>query len=152
MEGLSGPGADPAHPCPRGGEREQALLEGLGRPRLRRECSPGLSAEKALFGVGGYPWAMKPTGDATNCTVLFSYREICCPEPAGGTYEVPGMPTLTAGIGGIGAELPWSLAQACWQGHLHHQDLTQCTMTVMCPMTVIQAHLLKRKPGFQMGV
>lgn len=55
-------------------------------------------------------------------------------------------------LGGIGAELPRSLAQACWQGHLHHQDLTQCTMTVMCPMTVIQAHLLKRKPGFQMGV
>lgn len=64
---------------------------------------------------------------------------------------MPGMPTLTAGRG-MGAEVPRSLAQACWQGHLHHRDLTRCKMTVLCPVTVIQASLLKRKPRFQKGV
>lgn len=60
---------------------------------------------------------------------------------------MPGMLTLTAGIGGIGAELPRNLALAYWQGHLHHQDLTQCTMIVMCPRTVIQPISLRGSPG-----
>lgn len=62
-----------------------------------------------------------------------------------------GIPTLTAGIGGIGAELPRSLAPGMLAGPPPPSGPDTMHKVFMCPITVIPA-CLERKPRFQMGI
>lgn len=52
---------------------------------------------------------------------LFSYRDVCCPEPAGGMVKCPAS-HHTAGIGGTGADLPRRSAPGVPAGAPQHQD------------------------------
>lgn len=58
------------------------------------------------------------------------------------------MPTLTAGSGGIGAELPRSLTSDMLAGPLPPSGPDIMHKVFMCPVTVIQICLLEKRPRF----
>lgn len=93
----------------------QPILKAWGRPGSGENVLLGSQQEQYFLGwadrLGIRSLQVMPTNHAS----LFSYREICCPEPAGGTV-VPGTPTLAGGVGDAGGELPRGLAPGVLEG------------------------------------
>lgn len=61
---------------------------------------------------------------------------------------MPGMPTLMAGIGGVGAELPSSLAPGMLAGAPPPSGPDTLHKVFMCPVIVTQACFFERKSRF----